>query len=133
MGVVVIRDGMDGPRVLLVKRGKAPRAGCWSIPGGRQQLGETLEEAARREVREETGLRLHELRLLDVVDSITFDDASQVEYHYSLVDFAAECPMGEAVPGSDAAAIHWAHADDLEGFQLWSETRRLIERALKRA
>jgi ADP-ribose pyrophosphatase YjhB (NUDIX family) len=130
VGVVVIREFEEGARVLLVKRGKPPRAGTWSIPGGRQRLGETLEAAARREVREETGLVLDGVRLLDVVDSITHDDAGAISYHYSLIDFAADWSAGEARAGSDAAEVRWVDPHDLEPYDLWHETRRLIALAV---
>lgn len=130
VGVVILSNSDEGRRVLLVKRGKEPRAGQWSIPGGRQQLGETLEEAARREVLEETGLAIRDLRLLEVLDSITQDGSGRIEYHYSLIDFSAEWHAGEAAPGSDALEVCWVPPDDLDAFELWQETRRLIERAL---
>jgi ADP-ribose pyrophosphatase YjhB (NUDIX family) len=129
VGVVVIRHFDARARVLLVKRRKPPRAGTWSIPGGRQRLGETLEAAARREVREETGLELGVVRLLGVVDSITHDDAGAISYHYSLIDFAADGADGEARAGSDAAEVCWADPHDLDAYSLWSETRRIIARA----
>jgi ADP-ribose pyrophosphatase YjhB (NUDIX family) len=129
VGVVVIRHFDARARVLLVKRRKPPRAGTWSIPGGRQRLGETLEAAARREVREETGLELGAVRLLGVVDSITHDDAGAISYHYSLIDFAADVADGEARAGSDAAEVCWADPHDLDAYGLWSETRRIIARA----
>lgn len=126
VGVVVIRRFEPGTRVLLIKRRKSPRAGTWSIPGGRQRLGETLEAAARREVYEETGLELAGLRLLDVVDSITRDDDGAIAYHYSLIDFTADWAAGEARASSDAAAVCWADPQDLGPYDLWNETRRLI-------
>jgi ADP-ribose pyrophosphatase YjhB (NUDIX family) len=126
VGVVVIRRFEARVRVLLIKRRKPPRAGTWSIPGGRQRLGETLEAAARREVYEETGLELAGLRLLDVVDSITRDDDGAISYHYSLIDFAADWAAGEARASSDAAEVCWADPEELESYDLWRETRRLI-------
>ena len=103
VGAVVWR----GDRVLLICRGKPPRLGQWSLPGGAQQLGETLEEAIAREVREETGLELAELRFLATVDLIEPDPEGLVRFHYTLIDFVAEAAAGEAVPGDDAAAVAW--------------------------
>ena len=100
VGAVVWR----GDRVLLIRRGKPPRAGQWSLPGGAQQLGETLLEAMTREVREETGLIVEGIQLLTTVDLIEREPDGRVRYHYTLVDFTAEAPVGEAVPGDDAMA-----------------------------
>ena len=126
VGVVVIKDGC----VLLIRRGKPPRAGAWSLPGGRQRLGETVREAARRELREETGVEAAVTELLDVVDSITRDDAGAIAYHYTLVDFLAEWRDGEARAGGDAAEAIWADSKDLARFDLWDETQRLIRLGL---
>jgi ADP-ribose pyrophosphatase YjhB (NUDIX family) len=129
VGVVVIKDG----RVLLIRRGKPPRAGAWSLPGGRQRLGETVREAARRELREETGIEAVVTELLDVVDSITRDDGGTIAYHYTLVDFLAEWRAGEARAGGDAAEAVWAGIDDLAPYDLWDETQRLIRLGLARS
>ena len=128
VGVVVFR----GERVLLIRRGKPPREGSWSLPGGRQRLGETVREAAAREVREEAGLEVEILALLDVVDSLTRDAAGEIAYHYTLIDFLAEWRAGDAAPGGDAAAVTWADPADLAPYDLWRETLRLIGLALKR-
>ena len=126
VGVVVFKDD----RVLLIRRGKPPRAGQWSLPGGRQRLGERIGEAARREVREEAGLEIAVGALIDVVDSITRDAAGAVEYHYTLIDLLAEWQAGEAHPGHDAAAVAWADPKDLAPYELWAETERIIALAL---
>lgn len=123
VGVVVWRDG----QVLLAERGKAPRRGHWSIPGGGQELGETLREAACREVREETGIEIEILGLVDVVDSIRHDDAGEVQFHYSLVDFAARWVSGDLRPGDDASDCRWADPDEAMRIILWEQTRRIIE------
>ena len=91
VGIVVFHQ----QKVLLIRRGKPPRQGEWSIPGGKQKLGETLQQAARREVQEETGLKLGPLMLVDVVDSIFKDSQGQIQYHYSLVEWTGEFVSGE--------------------------------------
>jgi 8-oxo-dGTP diphosphatase len=123
VGVVVWR----GDELLLIQRGKAPRYGSWSLPGGRQKLGETVREAALREIKEETNLDVDITNLIDVVDSLTHDDDGKVRFHYTLVDFTAEWRDGTAVAGSDAAGVSWVRADDLDRYELWTETIRIIE------
>ena len=128
VGVVVWRDD----RVLLVKRGRPPRQGQWSIPGGVQRLGETVVEAARREVREETGLDIDVIDVVAVVDSIERDDDRLVRYHYTLVDLLAEWRGGEARAGDDARATAWVGTDELSRYRLWEETERVIRLAAAR-
>lgn len=132
VGVVVLKPSREGPRVLLIQRGKAPRAGSWSIPGGRQELGETLKDAARREVREETGVALAELVFLDVVDSMTRDKDGKLLHHYSLVDYLGVWQSGDPRAASDAADARWVSTSDLEAYALWSETKRMIDLAITR-
>lgn len=122
VGIVVFR----GDDVLLAQRGKAPRRNTWSIPGGAQELGETVEEAARRELREETGLEVEFIGLIDVVDSINRDDDGRVQFHYTLVDLAAEWRSGEAVAGSDVAAVKWVKLADIDDCNLRDVTARVI-------
>ena len=122
VGVVIWRDG----RVLLVRRGKDPGRGSWSLPGGAQELGETVAEAARREAREETGLDITVRGLVDVVDSVHRDGDGRVRYHYTLVDVTATAGHGAARPGGDAADLAWFSPDDLDGLGLWRETVRII-------
>ena len=128
VGVVAVKDG----RVLLIRRGKPPREGRWSLPGGRQRLGETVRETARRELRDETGIKAAVTALLDVVDSITRDEAGAIAYHYTLIDFLAEWRDGAARAGGDAAEAVWADPDDLGPYELWDETLRVIRLGLAR-
>lgn len=125
VGVVVWRDDT----VLLVRRATPPNQGGWSLPGGVQEVGETVFETARREVMEEAGLAVDVLGLVDVVDSIRRDGEGRVRFHYTLVDVLAESAAGDAVAGSDADAVAWMHLDDVERLDIWSETKRVIGRA----
>lgn len=122
IGVVVLRPNA----VLLVRRGKPPSQGSWAIPGGAQDLGETAEAAARRELLEETGLKVGPLHLAANVDSIHRDPDGRIRYHYTIIDFAAAWVGGEPVAGDDVSDVIWAPLDDLGPYRLWSEAHRVI-------
>jgi 8-oxo-dGTP diphosphatase len=125
---IILRRGDD---VLLIRRGRPPGAGQWSLPGGKQELGETAEAAARRELREETGLECGVLTMVAHADSITYDADGRIEYHYTILDFAGRYESGEAIPGDDACACVWASPDELPGYNLWDEILRVISLARK--
>jgi len=122
IGVVVVDKG----RVLLIRRGKNPRRGTWSLPGGAQELGETVAEGAAREVKEETGLDIKITGLLDVVDSIDTNEDGAVRYHYTLVDFVARPRGGRVKASGDAAETRWFDREGLSDLELWAETERII-------
>ena len=127
VGGVVLKDNC----VLLVRRAKPPRAGEWSLPGGAQRVGETVEEALVREIDEETGVTVGAARLVDVIDAITHDQAGRVAFHYTLVDLTAAWVSGEARPGGDVDAVAWVPLDGLAPYDLWFETVRVIEASTK--
>jgi 8-oxo-dGTP diphosphatase len=122
IGIVVIKDN----RVLLCRRGKPPNVGSWTLPGGAQDLGETCEAAARRELLEETGLAVGELHFCAHVDIIRRDDDDRVRFHYTILDFAGCWVDGDPVAGSDVSEVQWAEMDALEPYGLWSEAHRII-------
>ena len=125
VGAVVWKDD----KVLLIKRGTPPAKGSWSIPGGGQELGETVKQAVAREVKEETGLEIEVTHLIDVVDIITPDTDDNIEHHYTLIDYRCEWTGGEPVAGSDAADVRWASLKECEELVSWSETLRIIEQS----
>lgn len=129
VGVVVRHRG----RILLIRRSRPPRAGQWSLPGGRQHLGETLEAAARREVLEESGLTLGPCRLLTVLDLIERDEEGGVAWHYTLVDFVADAEHDRAIAGDDAAEAAWFTPAEAMAAVEWDETRRILRMALATA
>lgn len=125
VGAVVL----DGERVLLARRGRAPSAGKWSIPGGLVHLGERLEEAAVREVQEETGLHVRLLGLCGVIDRVV-RDADVVRYHYVIIDYVAESVGGRLQAGTDAAEVRWVAVGDLGQYDCTEGLAEMILRAL---
>jgi 8-oxo-dGTP diphosphatase len=125
VGVVVFKDD----NVLLVQRGKKPRLNSWSIPGGAQELGETVEDAAHREIHEETSIEIDLLGLVEVVNSINRDDEKRVQFHYTLIDFVAEWKSGDIVAGDDAADARWVPMEDIGDYNLRPLTYEVILRA----
>lgn len=127
VGAVVFR----GDDVLLIRRATPPRAHQWSLPGGAQELGETVFEAARREVFEETAVDIVVDGVVGIVDLIEREpDDGRIRYHYTLIDVHASWRAGEPKAGSDAEEASWVTIARLDDLGLWEETRRIIRRAL---
>lgn len=123
---------LDGDRVLLVQRGQEPLKGEWSLPGGAVELGETLEAALAREVREETSLDVVVGPVVDVLDSIRRDAAGRAEYHYIIVDYACRVRAGTptvAARGTDAADVRWVPIPDLERYGVTGTAIAVIRKA----
>jgi ADP-ribose pyrophosphatase len=124
VGAVVFHEN----RVLLVRRGQAPSNGQWAIPGGRVELGETLAQAAEREIREETGILIAAGEPVYVFDMVERDPAKKVRIHYVIVDLAARYLGGELRAGDDAAEARWVSADEIKSLAVSPPTRRLLAR-----
>lgn len=122
VGVVVWRDD----KVLLVKRGQAPRRGEWGLPGGMQHLGETIFETAVREVREETGLDIAPLGIITALDAMTQDAKNKIEYHYTIIEVFAESLEGEPEAHDDAQDVCWADLDEVASLCSWPEVARVV-------
>jgi ADP-ribose pyrophosphatase YjhB (NUDIX family) len=131
VGGVVISDG----RALLIRRGSEPLKGEWSIPGGTLELGETLVEGVRRELREETGLEVRVLELIEVFERIfpdPEDTAGRVGrplYHFVIVDYLCEALGGAPRPGSDVTAIAFASEEELSPYNLTPAATRVLRKA----
>ena len=124
--VVALREG----KVLLIKRGKEPYKGYWSLPGGAQELGETLMECAQRELKEETGLEAGELKFAAVRDRISRNESQAIMHHYVLASFFANNPRGEAVAADDALAVRWCSIDEMHDLQTTPDTPEFIKAVL---
>jgi ADP-ribose pyrophosphatase YjhB (NUDIX family) len=126
VGAIVLHEG----RVLLVKRGRAPGLGLWSVPGGLVDLGESTVDAARREVEEETGLKVRIAGLVGVLDRVTRDAEGRVRYHWVLIDYLAVPESVETLTaGSDAAEVRWVTIDEVERLPITEGLVDMIQRA----
>jgi 8-oxo-dGTP diphosphatase len=129
VGAVILQDG----KVVLVKRKYEPLAGQWSLPGGRLELGETLEAGLAREMLEETGLIVRVGPVVDVFDRILLDPERRVRYHYVLIDYLCRPVGGALMHGSDVAAAELVEPADLARFRLTPKATAVIEQALSLA
>jgi 8-oxo-dGTP diphosphatase len=125
VGGVVIHEG----RALLIKRGSEPLKDQWSIPGGTLELGESIQEGVRRELREETGLDVRVGELIEVFDRIFRDEAGKIQYHFVIVDYLCEKISGEAHAASDVKDLAWVREEDLWNYRLTEAATRVIRKA----
>ncbi len=129
VGAVIIQDA----KIVLVKRRFEPLAGQWSLPGGRLELGETLEAGLAREMLEETGLEIQVGPVVDVFDRILLDPERRVRYHYVLIDYLCRPVGGSLNHGSDVAAAEFVDPADLARFRLTPKATSVIEKAISAA
>ena len=130
---VVVSDG----NVLLIRRGREPMLGAWSLPGGVLEVGETTAEGVVREVFEETGMHVRPVAMIATLDRIVRDEAGLVQYHYVLIEWLclSEGDARELICGDDAAAAAWVPRGEIysEAYSLAEPTLGVIEQALKLA
>jgi ADP-ribose pyrophosphatase len=123
VGAVVFKD----ERVLLVRRGQPPAEDLWAIPGGSVEIGETLQDAAEREIREETGIRIRAAEPIYTFDVIERDKTGRIRFHYVIVDVSAEYVSGELTAGDDAIDARWISADEINRLAVSSTTLQLLK------
>ena len=126
VGAVIMHEG----KVVLVKRRFEPLAGQWSLPGGRLELGETLEAGLAREMLEETGFEVEVGPVVDVFDRILLDPERKVRYHYVLIDYLCRPVGGALTHGSDVAAAELVDPGDLARYRLTPKATSVIEKAI---
>jgi 8-oxo-dGTP diphosphatase len=127
VGAVVIRED----KVLLVRRGQPPNAGLWAIPGGAVELGESLQAAAERELREETNTIIRAGDPIYAFDYIDRDAKGQVRYHYVIVDLVGHYLGGAPKARSDALEVRWVSGSELEALPVSETTLRLLRDQLE--
>jgi len=127
VGAILLRRG----RILMAQRGKEPLKGWWSLPGGALEIGESLADAVRREVLEETGLEVEPLGVFEIFERILRDAAGAPEYHYVLIDYVCRVKGGKLFPGDDVCAVEWVRRKDLPALQITEGTLGVIEKAFR--
>lgn len=121
----VWRDG----RVLIVKRGKQPNLDLWSLPGGHVEFGETLLQAATRELKEETGIDADLRHLVDCIDIIRQDASGVTERHYVVAVYTGTWQSGTATASDDAAQVNWKLPAELAELNMTEGAREVILKA----
>ena len=129
MGALIFHDD----RILLIERGKDPHKGFWSLPGGAVEVGEALEDAVRREVREETALEIEIVAVIEIFERIIRDGDGRTEYHYVLIDYLCRAANADARAGTDAAGVAWVARDELGKFRITEGSVAVIEKAFDAA
>lgn len=125
VGAIIFRNS----EVLLVRRGAEPARGKWSIPGGLMEVGEEVEEAVRREIREETGLEIEIGGLVEVINRVVRDEGGRVQFHYVLLDYWCRHRGGEPRADSDISEACWMPMTALDGLDMTRGTLPVIEKA----
>jgi 8-oxo-dGTP diphosphatase len=127
VGAILLRRD----RILMAQRGKEPLKGWWSLPGGALETGESLHDAVCREVREETGLEVRPLGVLEIFERIMRDAGGTPEYHYVLIDYVCRIIGGDLCPGDDVCNIEWVRRRDLQRLRITEGTLAVIEKAFR--
>jgi 8-oxo-dGTP diphosphatase len=125
-GVIIDRN-----RALLVRRGHPPLQGEWSIPGGLLEVGETILDGVRRELREETNLDVRVLNLIEIFERIEAGPAGAPRYHFVVLDYLCEKIGGEPKAGGDAAEVAWVEERDLAKYSLTQAAAQVVQSAFR--
>jgi 8-oxo-dGTP diphosphatase len=127
VGAVVFKNNC----VLLIRRGQAPSEDLWAIPGGSVEIGETLQQAAEREILEETGVKIRAGKPIYTFDVIDRDQNGKIRFHYVIVDLVAEYVSGQPAAGDDAADARWISARELNALEVSPPTLKLLKTSFR--
>jgi ADP-ribose pyrophosphatase YjhB (NUDIX family) len=122
---------LNRDRILMAQRGKEPLKGWWSLPGGALETGESLADGVRREVREETGLEIRPLGVLEIFERIMRDSNGEPEYHYVLIDYICRITGGTLCAGDDVCRVEWVRRSELVKLRITEGTLGVIEKAFR--
>lgn len=126
VGVAVCRKGC----VLIVQRGRAPSKGVWTVPGGAVDLGETMRQAAAREVQEECGIEVEVGEVVGILDNVVRDEQARIRYHYAIIDFAARHTSGELRPNDELMDAAWITPAEFDAYGVPAKAREVLLNAL---
>ena len=126
VGAVVVKDG----RVLLARRGKEPSYGLWSLPGGAVRVGEGLQAAVCREIREECGIEVELTEVTEIFERMVRDNDGRIQYHYVIVDYLARWVRGDMTPSPEVLEARWVRPEELSSHQMTEGTAEVIHRML---
>ena len=126
VGGVIVRDR----RAVIVRRAHEPRQGEWSLPGGRVELGETLVDAVRREMKEETGLDVAVGPIVEVFDRVDRAAEGRVLHHFVIIDYVCAPIGGTVQAGDDAEAVAWVTCEELDDYGVHPHAAGVIRRVL---
>jgi 8-oxo-dGTP diphosphatase len=129
VGALIFRGRSKTGPILLVERGGQPLKGYWSLPGGLVETGESLDAAVRREVLEETGLKVKPVEMFGVFERLMKDTRGRTEYHYLLVDYVCTVTGGKLQAADDVARVKWVPREHLGDYRMTEGTREVIEKA----
>lgn len=124
VGAIIVQDG----KILMTKRGSEPGKGKWSVPGGVVELGENLEKAVIREVKEETNLDVEVVHLIDAVDNIIRDSNGKLQFHFVILDYSAKVKSGTLQSSSDVLDTRWVRLEEVEDYDLTNTFRDFLRR-----
>jgi len=119
----------NSDKILLVERAGEPLKGYWSLPGGLVETGELIDDAVKREVREETGLEVETIYRFDIFERIMRDAEGRPEYHYVLVDYVCRITGGNLRPADDVSRVEWVAREKLPEYKITAGTVEAVERA----